>query len=105
MVQPPGADKALFRALRGKQHGQPRYGPVYHESLAAARHQEHQKQKQQQQRGETKEAPEPAKHRGRISRLLATKAALSSRVDALGEGTREETWPPNRSTPAKFPFP
>jgi nucleolar protein 58 len=63
-VQILGAEKALFRALKTK-HDTPKYGLIYHASLI----------------GQT--AP---KHKGKISRVLAAKCALSIRVDALGEG-------------------
>jgi len=63
-VQILGAEKALFRALKTK-HETPKYGLIYHASLV----------------GQT--AP---KNKGKISRVLAAKAALAIRVDALGEG-------------------
>jgi len=63
-VQILGAEKALFRALKTK-HETPKYGLIYHASLV----------------GQT--AP---KFKGKISRVLAAKAALAIRVDALGEG-------------------
>jgi nucleolar protein 58 len=63
-VQILGAEKALFRALKTK-HETPKYGLIYHASLV----------------GQT--AP---KFKGRISRVLAAKAALACRYDALGEG-------------------
>ena len=52
-----------FRALKTK-HDTPKYGLIYHASLV----------------GQT--AP---KNKGRISRMLAAKASLCVRVDALGE--------------------
>ena len=64
-VQILGAEKALFRALKTK-HDTPKYGLIYHASLVGA------------------SAP---KFKGKISRVLAAKCALSIRVDALGEGT------------------
>jgi nucleolar protein 58 len=64
-VQILGAEKALFRALKTK-HETPKYGLIYHASLVG-------------QCG--------AKNKGKISRVLAAKAALAIRVDALGEGT------------------
>merc|ERR1719424_1414265 len=67
-VQILGAEKALFRALKTK-HDTPRYGLIYHASLVGQ--------------------AEP-KHKGKISRVLAAKCALSIRVDALGE-TSEPT--------------
>ncbi len=64
-VQILGAEKALFRALKTK-HDTPKYGLIYHASLVGAA------------------AP---KFKGKISRVLAAKCALSIRVDALGEGS------------------
>ncbi|XP_075492986.1 putative nucleolar protein 5-2 [Primulina tabacum] len=63
-VQILGAEKALFRALKTK-HATPKYGLIYHASLIG------------------QAAP---KHKGKISRSLAAKAALAIRYDALGEG-------------------
>ncbi|KAJ3111186.1 Ribosomal RNA processing protein 1 A [Phlyctochytrium bullatum] len=62
-VQILGAEKALFRALKSK-HDTPKYGLIYHASLVG-------------QAG--------PKIKGKIARSVATKAALSVRVDALGE--------------------
>jgi nucleolar protein 58 len=62
-VQILGAEKALFRALKTK-HDTPKYGLIYHASLV----------------GQT-----TPKNRAKICRLLAAKAALSTRVDALSE--------------------
>ncbi|KAL3915171.1 MAG: hypothetical protein SGPRY_007347, partial [Prymnesium sp.] len=67
-VQILGAEKALFRALKAK-HDTPKYGLIYHASLVG------------------QAAP---KHKGKISRVLAAKCALSIRVDALGD-TSEPT--------------
>jgi nucleolar protein 58 len=64
-VQILGAEKALFRALKTK-HETPKYGLIYHASLIG------------------QAAP---KFKGKISRVLAAKCALSIRVDALGEGS------------------
>jgi nucleolar protein 58 len=64
-VQILGAEKALFRALKTK-HDTPKYGLIYHASLVGAA---------------------PPKLKGKISRVLAAKCALSIRVDALGEGS------------------
>ncbi|KAK3246972.1 Nucleolar protein 58, variant 2 [Cymbomonas tetramitiformis] len=64
-VQILGAEKALFRALKTK-HETPKYGLIYHASLIG------------------QAAP---KHKGKISRVLASKCALSIRVDALGDET------------------
>jgi len=62
-VQILGAEKALFRALKTK-HDTPKYGLIYHASLIGQA---------------------PQKLKGKISRVLAAKAALSIRVDALGD--------------------
>lgn len=62
-VQILGAEKALFRALKTK-HDTPKYGLIYHASLVGQA---------------------PPKLKGKISRTLAAKTALSIRVDALGE--------------------
>jgi len=67
-VQILGAEKALFRALKTK-HDTPKFGLIYHASLIG------------------QAAP---KNKGKISRVLAAKTALSIRVDALGE-TSEPT--------------
>lgn len=64
-VQILGAEKALFRALKTK-HDTPKYGLLYHASLVG------------------QAAP---KFKGKAARMLATKASLSIRVDALGEGS------------------
>lgn len=55
----------MIRALKTK-HDTPKYGLIYHASLV----------------GQT--AP---KNKGKISRMLAAKASLCVRVDALGEDT------------------
>ncbi|TPX31733.1 hypothetical protein SmJEL517_g05004 [Synchytrium microbalum] len=62
-VQILGAEKALFRALKSK-HDTPKYGLIYHASLVGQA---------------------SSKMKGKIARSVATKAALSIRVDALGE--------------------
>jgi len=62
-VQILGAEKALFRALKTK-HDTPKYGLIYHASLVGQA---------------------PPKLKGKVSRTLAAKTALSIRVDALGE--------------------
>jgi len=67
-VQILGAEKALFRALKTK-HDTPKYGLIYHASLIG------------------QAAP---KNKGKISRVLAAKAALAIRVDALSDETSEE---------------
>jgi len=63
-VQILGAEKALFRALKTK-HDTPKYGLIYHASLI----------------GQSQ-----PKYKGKISRMLAAKASLAIRYDALGEG-------------------
>ncbi|KAL1306258.1 hypothetical protein AAFC00_004347 [Neodothiora populina] len=73
-IQILGAEKALFRALKTK-HDTPKYGLIYHASLIGQA---------------------TGKNKGKIARMLATKAALGLRVDALsdwgtgGESTRPE---------------
>lgn len=62
-VQILGAEKALFRALKTK-HDTPKYGLIYHASLIG-------------QAG--------TKLKGKIARMVATKAALSCRLDSFGE--------------------
>jgi nucleolar protein 58 len=66
-VQILGAEKALFRALKTK-HDTPKYGLIYHASLIG------------------QAAP---KNKGKISRVLAAKASLAIRVDALSDETEE----------------
>lgn len=67
-VQILGAEKALFRALKTKKPT-PKYGLIFHASLI----------------GQT-----ASKNKGKISRILANKAVLGCRVDALGdEDTRK----------------
>jgi len=66
-VQILGAEKALFRALKTK-HDTPKYGLIYHASLIGQ--------------------AEP-KNKGKISRVLAAKASLAIRVDALSDETLE----------------
>jgi nucleolar protein 58 len=62
-VQILGAEKALFRALKTK-HDTPKYGLIYHASLVG------------------QAAP---KNKGKMARIIATKATLALRVDALAE--------------------
>eukprot|EP00877_Chromochloris_zofingiensis_P001898 jgi/Chrzof1/11709/Cz06g06120.t1 len=62
-VQILGAEKALFRALKTK-HETPKYGLIYHASLIGQA---------------------PPKYKGKISRVLAAKCSLATRVDALGD--------------------
>lgn len=68
-VQILGAEKALFRALKTK-HDTPKYGLIYHASLIG------------------QAAP---KNKGKVSRVLAAKAALAIRVDALSDDTTADT--------------
>ncbi|CAB3984772.1 nucleolar 58 [Paramuricea clavata] len=67
-VQILGAEKALFRALKTK-HDTPKYGLIYHASLVGQ---------------------STAKNKGKVSRMLAAKASLAARVDALGEDSSVE---------------
>lgn len=73
-VQILGAEKALFRALKTK-HDTPKYGLIFHASLIGQA---------------------TGKNKGKIARMLATKATLGLRVDALsdwgqaGAGKEEE---------------
>merc|ERR1711994_250044 len=64
-VQILGAEKALFKALKTK-HDTPKYGLIYHAQLV----------------GQTTTAL-----KGKVSRMLAAKASLACRVDALSEDT------------------
>lgn len=66
-VQILGAEKALFRALKTK-HDTPKYGLIYHASLIGQA---------------------TPKNKGKISRVLAAKASLATRVDALSDETDE----------------
>jgi nucleolar protein 58 len=68
-VQILGAEKALFRALKTK-HATPKYGLIYHASVVG------------------QAAP---KHKGKISRSLASKCSLAIRVDALGDAGEDPT--------------
>ncbi|KAL3855412.1 hypothetical protein ACJMK2_014623 [Sinanodonta woodiana] len=74
-VQILGAEKALFRALKTK-HDTPKYGLIYHASLVGQ---------------------STAKNKGKTSRMLAAKAALAIRVDALGEETNATMGMENRA--------
>ncbi|XP_011495780.1 PREDICTED: nucleolar protein 58 [Ceratosolen solmsi marchali] len=58
-----GAEKALFRALKTKKDT-PKYGLIYHAQLVGQA---------------------TTRNKGKMSRMLAAKAALCTRVDALGE--------------------
>lgn len=62
-VQILGAEKALFRALKTKKDT-PKYGLIYHSALVGQA---------------------SAKNKGKISRSLAAKASLATRLDAFGE--------------------
>lgn len=62
-IQILGAEKALFRALKTK-HATPKYGLIFHASLVGQA---------------------SGKNKGKIARMLAGKAAISLRVDALSE--------------------
>jgi len=67
-VQILGAEKAFFKALKTK-HDTPKYGLIYHAQLVG-------------QSG--------TKLKGKVSRMLAAKASLACRVDALGEETNTD---------------
>ncbi|PGH13829.1 nucleolar protein 58 [Helicocarpus griseus UAMH5409] len=62
-IQILGAEKALFRALKTK-HDTPKYGLIYHASLIGQA---------------------TGKNKGKMARVLAAKAAIGLRVDALSE--------------------
>ncbi|GJN90392.1 hypothetical protein Rhopal_003403-T1 [Rhodotorula paludigena] len=62
-IQILGAEKALFRALKTK-HDTPKYGLIFHSSLVGSA---------------------PAKLKGKMARMVATKSALSIRLDALAD--------------------
>ncbi|BGP41578.1 Nucleolar protein 58 [Rhodotorula kratochvilovae] len=62
-VQILGAEKALFRALKTK-HDTPKYGLIFHASLVGQA---------------------PQKLKGKMARMVATKASLSIRLDALAD--------------------
>ena len=66
-IQILGAEKALFRALKTK-HDTPKYGLIYHSSLIGQA---------------------TGKNKGKIARVLAAKAALGLRVDALADWSQE----------------
>lgn len=74
-VQILGAEKALFRALKTK-HDTPKYGLIYHAQLITQAN---------------------TKLKGKMSRMLAAKAALAIRVDALGEESSNELGLQNRA--------
>jgi len=80
-IQIIGAEKALFRALKTK-HDTPKYGLIYHASLIGQA---------------------TGKNKGKIARMLATKAALGLRVDALSDwGTTGENAKPEPSEEEKM---
>ena len=80
-IQILGAEKALFRALKTK-HDTPKYGLIYHASLIGQA---------------------TGKNKGKIARVLATKAALGLRVDALADwGTGGENNKPEPSEEEKM---
>jgi len=66
-IQILGAEKALFRALKTK-HDTPKYGLIYHASLVGQA---------------------TGKNKGKIARVLAAKAAIGLRVDALSDWSAE----------------
>ncbi|KAF8500929.1 hypothetical protein F5888DRAFT_1793308 [Russula emetica] len=68
-VQILGAEKALFRALKTK-HETPKYGLIYHASLVGQA---------------------PPKLKGKTARMVATKTAISVRVDALTDTDEKST--------------
>lgn len=81
-IQILGAEKALFRALKTK-HDTPKYGLIYHASLVGQA---------------------TGKNKGKIARMLAAKAAIGLRVDALsdwsaqGEGKGDDVDEEERSS-------
>ncbi|OBT57659.1 hypothetical protein VE04_01582 [Pseudogymnoascus sp. 24MN13] len=84
-IQILGAEKALFRALKTK-HDTPKYGLIYHASLVGQA---------------------TGKNKGKIARMLAAKAAIGLRVDALsdwsaqGEGKGDDVDEEERSALGK----
>ncbi|XHG05506.1 Nucleolar protein 58, variant 2 [Aspergillus wentii] len=68
-IQILGAEKALFRALKTK-HDTPKYGLIYHASLIGQA---------------------TGKNKGKMARILAAKASLGLRVDALAEWDDDAT--------------
>ena len=67
-IQILGAEKALFRALKTK-HDTPKYGLIYHASLIGQA---------------------SGRNKGKMARVLAAKAAIGLRVDALQDWGEEE---------------
>merc|ERR1712029_1324964 len=70
-VQILGAEKALFKALKTR-HDTPKYGLIYHAQIV----------------GQSATAL-----KGKVSRMLAAKASLARRVDALGEDAETSAEP------------
>lgn len=68
-IQILGAEKALFRALKTK-HDTPKYGLIYHASLIGQA---------------------TGRNKGKMARILAAKASLGLRVDALAEWDEDVT--------------
>ncbi|KAJ5647951.1 hypothetical protein N7490_004323 [Penicillium lividum] len=68
-IQILGAEKALFRALKTK-HDTPKYGLIYHASLIGQA---------------------TGRNKGKMARILAAKASLGLRVDALAEWADDVT--------------
>ena len=64
-VQILGAEKALFRALKTKGNT-PKYGLIYHSTFIGRA---------------------DAKNKGRISRYLANKCSIATRIDSFSDGT------------------
>ncbi|CAK5079563.1 unnamed protein product [Meloidogyne enterolobii] len=62
-IQILGAEKALFRALKTKTNT-PKYGLIFHSTFIGRA---------------------PPKHKGRISRFLANKCAIASRIDSFSD--------------------
>lgn len=87
-IQILGAEKALFRALKTK-HDTPKYGLIYHVMFCVQSFLNYSDIfKQASLIGQA-----PPKLKGKMARMVATKAALSVRVDALtdSDGKSEET--------------
>ena len=82
-VQILGAEKALFRALKTRGNT-PKYGLIFHSSFIGRA---------------------AAKNKGRISRYLANKCSIASRIDAFSDvpttkfGQKLNAYPPSRLTP------
>lgn len=75
-VQILGAEKALFRALKAR-HDTPKYGLIYHAQLVGQAN---------------------PRLKGKMSRMLAAKASLATRVDALGDEASNELGIEHRAT-------